>query len=324
MARALLLFAAAVILGLGLFAGEGFNYRAPGPRDSEAVVLIPPGAGLAGIGDRLQAANVIKNSLLYQLGVRMRGQAALLKAGEYAIPARASMAEITALLISGRVVLHRLTAAEGLTSAMIVTLVKDDPVLAGDVGPVPPEGSLLPETYLFARGMTRSALLAKMKQAQTDFLDAHWAKRASGLPFQTKEQAIILASIVEKETAIASERRHIAAVFINRLKRGMKLQSDPTIIYGLTRGYPLGRAIPQSEIDAPTPFNTYVIPALPPSPICNPGKDSILAVLNPIASDDLYFVADGHGGHVFAPTNAEHEKNVARWRKIRSERAKMP
>ncbi|OJU55935.1 MAG: aminodeoxychorismate lyase, partial [Alphaproteobacteria bacterium 62-8] len=262
--------------------------------------------------------------LLYQLGVRMRGQAALLKAGEYAIPARASMAEITALLISGRVVLHRLTAAEGLTSAMIVTLVKDDPVLAGDVGPVPPEGSLLPETYLFARGMTRSALLAKMKQAQTDFLDAHWAKRASGLPFQTKEQAIILASIVEKETAIASERRHIAAVFINRLKRGMKLQSDPTIIYGLTRGYPLGRAILQSEIDAPTPFNTYVIPALPPSPICNPGKDSILAVLNPIASDDLYFVADGHGGHVFAPTNAEHEKNVARWRKIRSERAKMP
>jgi UPF0755 protein len=189
-------------------------------------------------------------------------------------------------------------------------------VLVGAAGAVPEEGSLLPETYLFTRGMTRTQLLNKMHEAQKELMDANWPARIGNLPIKTPREAIILASIVEKETGIPEERRHIAAVFENRLRLGMKLQSDPTIIYGITKGYPIGRRIRQSEITGATPYNTYVIPGLPAGPICNPGKDAILAVLNPEASDDLYFVANGTGGHVFSATMAEHEKNVANWRKI--------
>jgi len=197
---------------------------------------------------------------------------------------------------------------------MVFKLVSADPVLLGEAGPVPEEGSLLPETYLFTRGETRRGLLDKMAKAQAKDLDAQWTARAQGLPFKSAREAVILASIVEKETALPEERRHVAAVFLNRLKIGMRLQTDPTVIYDLTRGYPLGRGIKQSELDAATPHNTYVIAGLPPGPICNPGKDSIAAVLKPDQSDDLFFVATGHGGHVFASTISQQARNVAAYR----------
>jgi UPF0755 protein len=189
-------------------------------------------------------------------------------------------------------------------------------VLSGAVSEIPPEGSLLPETYSFARGTSRDQILAQMKAGHDRLMAELWPKRAAGLPFKTEEQAVILASIVEKETGVADERPHVAAVFINRLKRGMLLQSDPTVIYGLTRGTPLGRGLKESELHRATPYNTYVKPGLPPTPIGNPGKASIEAVLHPADTKDLYFVADGSGGHVFARTLAQHRRNVRKWRRI--------
>jgi len=272
--------------------------------------------GLKGIAQALADQGVIVRPVVFQLGVRVTGKTALLKAGEYAIPAHASMREIAEILIAGKSIQHKVTVAEGLTSQMVYDIVKHAPDLKGDAGPVPPEGSLLPETYLFQRGETRAAIIAKMQKARTELVDRLWETRAAELPIRTKEEALVLASIVEKETGIAAERPHIASVFVNRLRIGMRLESDPTIIYGITKGYPIGRRINRSEIDAATPYNTYVIAALPPEPICNPGKDAIAAVLNPIESKDLYFVADGTGGHVFAETVEEQTKNVAAWRKI--------
>ncbi|MDE3117049.1 MAG: endolytic transglycosylase MltG [Pseudomonadota bacterium] len=319
----LLLIAAAALAGA--FAWERMNFVAPGPKAAkgeETVVLIQPGEGVSAIAQDLARAHVVENATLFGLGVRIRGVGGRLKAGEYAIPSRASMADVAGILMAGTSIEHKLTVAEGLTSQMAYDLVKADPVLTGDAGPVPLEGSLLPETYLFTRGTTRAQLIARMMKAEDDLLMKLWAGRDKDLPLKTPLEAVILASVVEKETAIPAERAHIAAVFENRLKLGMKLQSDPTIIYGLTRGLPLGRGIRESEIAKPTAYNTYIITGLPPGPICNPGRDSLYAVLHPEKSKDLYFVADGDGGHVFAATMAEHQKNVARWRKIeRAEKA---
>ncbi|HEX2593339.1 MAG TPA: endolytic transglycosylase MltG [Rhizomicrobium sp.] len=310
---AFVLFAAAVI-GFGWF-WEKYNFeQAPGPADHATVVLIDAGSGVKAIAGKLKAANVISDENLFALGVRIRGSR--LKAGEYEFPAHATMAQAAEIMASGHSIQHKITAAEGLTSQMIYDLVKSDPVLVGDPGPVPDEGTLLPETYLFTRGTTRAQILAQMHAAQAKFLEEHWAGRAQPLPYGTKDEVIVLASIVEKETGIASERAHIAGVFVNRLNTGMKLQSDPTIIYGITRGYPLGRRIKESEITALTPYNTYVIPGLPSAPICNPGKDAIAAVLNPQTTEDVFFVANGTGGHAFAKTVDEQNRNVAAWRKI--------
>jgi peptidoglycan lytic transglycosylase G len=308
-----------VILVAGIGEWIFASFSAPGPaakHGSETVVLVKSGVGLRGVAQSLADAGVIYRADIFQAGVRLNGETAALKAGEYAIPSHASMHDIMDILIAGHSIEHRLTIAEGLTSQMAYDVVKGDPALTGDAGPVPAEGSLLPETYLFTRGTTRAELIQKMEAAQKALLGQLWKQRAPGLPVKTPQEAVILASIVEKETSIPAERRHIASVFVNRLKLGMKLQSDPTIIYGITKGYPLGRRILQSEIDRPTPFNTYAIAGLPPLPICNPGKDSIEAVLNPDDTKDLYFVADGTGGHVFAATADEQAKNVAKWRKI--------
>ncbi|HXR95296.1 MAG TPA: endolytic transglycosylase MltG [Rhizomicrobium sp.] len=294
----------------------------PGPLSHPAVILIPPKTSTHDIATKLEGAGVVANAFVYEGEVRVRSQAAKVKAGEYAVPAHASMADVTAIMVLGKSIQHKITVAEGLTSDMAYKLVVENPVLVGDAGPQPKEGALLPETYLFTRGTTRQEILARMEKAETKFLGQHWAGRAEGLPFASPEQAVILASIVEKETALSEERRHVAAVFLNRLKAGMKLQSDPTIIYGISKGYPLGRPILESEIEGATPYNTYVIQGLPPTPICNPGKDSLAAVLDPEQSDDLYFVANGKGGHVFAATEAEHQRNVAAWRAI--ERANDP
>jgi UPF0755 protein len=313
------LVVALVLLTAGVAEWTFAGFAAPGPaapHGSETIVLIKSGAGIRGIAQTLNDARVVYKPWLFQIGVRLHGETAALKAGEYAIPSHASMFDIMNILISGKSIEHKVTIAEGLTSQMAYNIVKDDPVLVGDAGPLPPEGTLLPETYLFMRGATRGEIIDKMKTAQKTLLDELWEKRAPGLPIKTKEEAVVLASIVEKETGIAAERRHVASVFVNRLRIGMKLQSDPTIIYGITKGYPLGRRIRQSEIDRATPYNTYAIAGLPMEPICNPGKDALAAVLNPAQSKDLYFVADGTGGHIFSATVDQQNKNVAKWRII--------
>lgn len=322
MRRFLSILLVLAIVGFGAYAYERTDFTSAGPEAhggaASTVVLVEPGDRLSAISSKLQAAGAVSNGMMFGLGVRLRGESSELKAGEYAIPSKASMDDIAAILMSGHSIEHKVTAAEGLTSKMIYDIVDADPVLTGDAGPVAAEGTLLPETYLYTRGTTRGEIVQRMHDAQDKFLRRTWDAREQGLPFTTPAQALILASIVEKETSIPEERRHIAAVFINRLRQGMKLQSDPTIIYGITRGYPLGRGIRQSEISAPTPYNTYAVNGLPPTPICNPGKDSIAAVLNPESSQDLYFVANGTGGHVFTPSIAEHERNVAHWRQIES------
>jgi UPF0755 protein len=221
------------------------------------------------------------------------------------------------LIVSGKELVFKLSVPEGWTTAQVIARVAAHESLTGDITQTPPEGAILPDTYVFRRGMTRDALLLEMRAAQAKILDEMWAKRAPDLPFTTKEEALTLASIVEKETAIAAERPQVAAVFINRLRAGMRLQSDPTIIYGITKGKSkLERPILKSDIQERTPYNTYRIAGLPPTPIDNPGKESIAAVLNPIDSKALYFVADGSGGHVFAETLDEHRKNVRKWRVV--------
>ena len=302
------------LLAAGAAGWALLSWNAPGPGSNPGVILIQPGTRTHAIATQLEDAGLVRRGLVFEFDLRLKKLASRLKAGEYAIPPRASMAEIAAILESGKSIQHKLTAAEGLTSDMIWKLVAADEVLLGDAGPVPEEGTLLPETYLFTRGTTRKELLARMAKAQSDYLARIWPGRATGLPYTTLREAVVLASIVEKETALAQERPHIAAVFVNRLKAGIRLQSDPTIIYGITKGYPLGRAIKESEITGATPYNTYVITGLPPAPIANPGKEALAAVLKPDASSDLYFVANGRGGHVFAATIAEHARNVIAWR----------
>ena len=304
-----------IAAGVGLWANAAWDQSGPqAPSGNETVILVPPHTRAHATAEELERRGVVKNALVFEFDLRIRGLADKIKAGEYAFPSHASMQQVATILVEGRSIQHKLTAAEGLTSEMIWRLVKADAVLTGDAGPAPREGTLLPETYLFTRGETRAHLLAKMARAQDAFVAEKWEGRASSLPLANQREAIILASIVEKETALPRERRHIASIFVNRLKIGMRLQTDPTIIYDLTRGYPLGRGIRQSELAAATPYNTYVIAGLPPGPICNPGKDSIAAVLNPETGNDLYFVATGHGGHAFAATIAEQARNVAAYR----------
>lgn len=309
-----LVFIVALIGGAWFW--EQQNYAAPGPSEKYTVVMVEPGDHVGLIAQHLTHAGVIANTDLFRLGLRIRNLQGTLKAGEYGFPAHVSMADVQGILASGKSIQHKITAAEGLTSQMIVDIVKADPVLLGDAGAVPDEGTLLPETYLFTRGTTRAKIIAQMRKAQKDVLAKLWPSRAGGLPIHTMDQAITLASIVEKETALPDERRHVAAVFVNRLRMGMKLQSDPTIIYDITKGYPLGRGIRESELLRASPHNTYAIPGLPPTPICNPGKDSIAAVLNPAVSNDLFFVANGKGGHVFSASVSDQNRNVANWRQI--------
>jgi len=257
MRRLFLVLLVLAVIGAGVVEWANAAWTEPGPppvQGAQTVVLIAPRSRIHDIAQQLQDAHVLNYAPAFEFDLRLRQLGDKLKAGEYAIPSKASMADIAAILMSGKSIQHKLTAAEGLTSDMIWKLVNADPVLTGDAGPAPEEGTLLPETYLFTRGTTRAQLLERMRAAQQQFLSTHWSGRDAGLPFQQPAQAVILASIVEKETALAEERRHIASVFVNRLKADMKLQSDPTIIYGLTRGYPLGRGIRESEISGPTPY----------------------------------------------------------------------
>ncbi|MBX9759267.1 MAG: endolytic transglycosylase MltG, partial [Beijerinckiaceae bacterium] len=245
-----------------------------------------------------------------------------IKAGEYEVPAHTSMQALVELLQSGKVVQRRLTIPEGMTTPEVLELVRKTEALTGDITLDVKEGDLLPETYFYSRDDTRDGLLLRMKEAMEKALDEAWRKRAAGLPLANKREALILASMIEKETAVPAERTRVAAVFINRLRRRMKLESDPTTIYGLTEGKaPLGRDLTRADLQSNTPFNTYVIAALPRGPICNPGRASIVAATNPARDRSLYFVADGQGGHAFATTLLEHNRNVERWRQIQREKA---
>lgn len=314
----------ALFLGLiglaGLFYYAKAEFDGPGPLTHSTVVTIPKGEGVNAIASRLEREGIISDRRLFVAATFYFGAQAKLKAGDYAIEARASMRDVLDTLVEGRAILYSVTIPEGFTSQQVVERLKEHPELSGEITEVPPEGSLLPETYRFARNTDRMDLIRRMQDAQKRFLDKVWESRAKDLPISTKEEAVILASIVEKETGRADERARVAAVFLNRLRRGMKLASDPTIIYGLVGGRgSLGRPILQSELDKQTPYNTYLIKGLPPTPIANPGRAAIEAVLRPSDTKDLYFVADGTGGHVFAASLAEHRKNVARWREIEKE-----
>lgn len=310
--------------------GTGFavyNYTGPGPLEEEKAVLIERGSGVRAIADTLARENVMRYPLLFKIAARLTDAHADLKAGEYLFPARVPMAAVLRMLREGDVLNRSVTIPEGLTSFQIVRILNRVEALEGDIAHVPEEGSLLPETYQYIKGDTRSDKIARMQAAMKETLEELWPARVDGLPFGTLEEAVTLASIVEKETGVAKERRRVAGVFLNRLRKGIALQSDPTVIYALTGGEmkedgqgPLGRRLLKKDLETDSPYNTYKYPGLPPGPIANPGRASLEAVLNPEEHDFLYFVADGTGGHVFAKTLAEHNANVARWRKIRRER----
>ena len=318
----ILMMAGAGLGGLYLYAMNEFEK--PGPAAAEGLeqttYTLPRGHGLIRIANDLEDLGVISDGRIFRFGVTRHEVAGALKAGEYAIPSGASMLEIMRILEEGKSILYKLTVPEGLTSAQIIRLVNAHETLVGEIEETPPEGTLLPETYLFQRGTTAVDIVDQMSAAATETIDRLWEERAEDLPIKSKEEAIILASIVEKETGLAGERARVASVFINRLKRGMRMESDPTIIYGLTQGEPLGRGLRKSELERETPYNTYIIARLPPTPIANPGRASIAAVLNPAETKDLYFVADGTGGHAFAQTYSQHRRNVAAWRRIERER----
>jgi UPF0755 protein len=302
--------------GAALFFGKQ-RFETPGPLAEDKVVNIPRGLGIRDISDLLQREGVIDQPYVFMGGIialKARGE---LKYGEYQFTQRASLAEVVDTIVEGKVVQHALTVPEGLTSEQIVARLLETDALTGQIKEIPHEGTLLPETYRFTRGMARELIIQRMQQAHRRVLQEVWEHRMQDLPVKTPEQLVTLASIVEKETGRADERTRVAAVFVNRLKTRMRLQSDPTIIYGLTGGKgSLGRPILKSEIEQPTPYNTYVIDGLPPGPIANPGRASLEAAANPARTKELYFVADGAGGHVFSDNYAEHQKNVVRLRGI--------
>jgi UPF0755 protein len=309
----------AVASGIALVAGKQ-RFDAPGPLSDDRVVNIPRGVGIRDIADVLVREGVIDQSWVFVGGVFVLKAREDLKAGEYQFKAHASLRDVVATIVDGRVVMHPFTMPEGLTSEQIVARLMDDDVLTGNVKEMPREGSLLPDTYNFARGMTREQMIQHMQQAQQRVVKEVWDHHAADLPIKSADQLVTVASIIEKETGKAEERTRVAAVFINRLKQKMRLQSDPTIIYGLVGGKgTLGRPIMKSEIDQPTPYNTYQIDGLPPGPITNPGRASLEAAANPARTRELYFVADGTGGHLFAETYEQHQKNVARLRQIESD-----
>jgi UPF0755 protein len=309
----------ALAAGVALFVGKQ-RFEAAGPLPADRIVNIPRGSGMRDIADILSRDGVIDQSWLFIGGVLVLKAREDLKAGEYEFKAHSTMRDVVATIVEGKVVAHQVSLPEGLTSQQIVARLLQDDVLAGDIKEIPREGSLLPDTYNFARGINREQMIQRMQQAQQRLLREVWDHRSPDLPLKTPEQLVVLASLIEKETGKPDERSRVAAVFVNRLKQKMRLQSDPTIIYGLVGGKgTLGRPIMKSEIEQPTPYNTYVIDGLPPGPIANPGRASLEAAANPARTRELYFVADGTGGHVFAETYEQHQRNVTRLRSIESD-----
>ena len=307
--------------GAGLYTKVQFDQA--GPLATERVLPIGAGAGLTTIAEALEESGIISSRWVFRVAVTVFGNQGNLQAGEYLIPAEASMREIMDLMVEGDTVVYAVSIPEGLTSEQIVARLLANEILTGDIADIPGEGALLPETYQFSRGDSRQSILDRMIRDRDRAVADIWNRRAKGLPIASPAELVILASIVEKETGIADERSRVAAVFINRLNIGMRLQSDPTIIYGVYGGAgpPPGHIILQSELNRQTGYNTYQIDGLPPGPIANPGVAALEAVANPSQTSDLFFVADGTGGHVFAETLEEHQRNVARYRQIQAQQA---
>jgi len=309
--------------GVALYFGkQAFNE--PGPSANGDTFLVKPNTGVQDIAEQLERRGLISDARIFRIGVRASGNNAALKAGEYEIKPRASMSDIMELMKSGKSVMYSLTIPEGLTVEQALQRVAEQDALTGDMpATTPPEGSLATDTLRFTRGATRQQMIDKLLADQKKLVDEVWQRRAPDLPLANVDDFVTLASIVEKETGRGDERSRVAAVFLNRLAKGMRLQSDPTIIYGLFggKGKPADRPIYQSDIDKQTPYNTYMINGLPPTPIANPGRAALEAVANPSKTDDLYFVADGTGGHVFAATLEEHNQNVARYRALQKKQA---
>ena len=316
----LLIVGLVVLFGIATWAQR--SYRDPGPLAAPIDFQVARGATLGEVAAGLAKAGAIRDETVFRIAARYADLDAGLKYGEYQIPAGASMEDVLKLLNQGGNVVRRVVVPEGLTSWQVVELLNARDDLTGAVATLPPEGSLAPAGFDFQRGDDRTGLIERMQAEQKAILDAAWASRAPDLPLASEEELLTLASIVEKETAVPDERRRVASVFVNRLKRGMRLQTDPTVIYGITEGKgALGRGLRATELAQATPYNTYVRAGLPPTPIANPGKAAIEAAADPEPDDFLYFVADGTGGHAFARTLEEHNRNVANWRRIEGQRA---
>lgn len=302
---------ALIYWGVGQFEGAG-------PLQAETTYVVPRNSGLQTIASGLEREGVISDATVFEYGVRFAGTASDLKAGEYAFAPGASMREVMEKLREGRSIMHSVTIPEGWTAERAFERIAAEPSLTGDMPEMVPEGTLMPDTYLFQRGLTRKEIVRRMREAQNKLVAEIWETRADDLPIDDIGQFLTLASIVERETGIAGERPHVASVFVNRLRKGMRLQSDPTFLYGVYggAGKPSGKPVTQSDIDSDTPYNTYKIKGLPPGPIALPGRAALEAVANPLETKDIYFVADGTGGHVFAETLDEHNRNVRDYRAL--------
>ena len=311
------------LCGIFLLCGAGaiwgfYQFSAPGPLKSEVSIIIERGNGIDSISRILEKAGVLDTPFVFQIAARLYNVDKDLKAGEYAFSQSLSPKEVLKLLQSGKTVIRKITLAEGLTTTEILAILEKTEGLQGIVPPILEEGTLLPETYHYSFGDSRQDIIHRMEADLRKLVNTLWNKRKPNLPFLSADEAVVVASIVEKETALPSERPRIAAVFINRIRKGMRLQSDPTVVYGLTKAIgPLGRRLTKSDLKFSTPYNTYLIRGLPPGPIANPGSASIQAVLQPLQTEELYFVANGKGGHSFAKSLKEHNRNVALWRKIK-------
>lgn len=293
----------------------------PGPLIEEATLIIEAGSGVRTIAAQLADEGVIERPWLFALATRYLDVQRALQAGEYAFPAGTTLRQTVMRIAQGRTVIHGITIPEGLTSKQIVMLLRADTRLDGKITTIPAEGTLLPETYGFSRGDSREGILARMREAMAETLSTLWRQRAADLPLDSKREAVTLASIVEKETGVADERAMVAGVFLNRLRRGMRLQADPTVVYALTGGAEtLDRPLLRKDWQTDSPYNTYRVDGLPPGPIANPGRASLAATLQPASHDYLYFVADGSGGHAFAKSLREHNRNVSKWRAVHRER----
>lgn len=309
-----------IAVGGGFFYVKGQAAQA-GPHDFEVRVVVDAGSSVTTIADNLVREGVVKDALVFRLWARARDQHRRLRAGEFAVPANASSDDVLKLLVSGKTVVRKLTLPEGLTMTEALILVQDAEGLKGPITAIPDEGWLLPETYHYSWGDERVDMVLNMSVAMEDAVNEVWAERPKGFALKSRLELLTLASIVEKETAVAKERPMIAAVFFNRLNKGMRLQSDPTVVYALTEGSgPLGRALTRDDLKADSSYNTYQVKGLPPGPIALPGLAALQAVVNPATTDALYFVADGAGGHVFAKTLKQHNRNVAKWRKFKRTR----
>jgi UPF0755 protein len=316
-AGAVLALGVVCALSVGLWFARDFSR--PGAFETDTTFVVPRGASVSSVAAKLEAEGLITSASRFKLQARLFGGSAPVRAGEYQFPAGSSASAILESLQSGKVLVHRVTFPEGTPAVIVVDLLNAEEALTGAVD-VPPEGALLPDTYTFERGDTRQSIVDRAQTAMDKTFNELWEKRQTNLPFDTKAAALTLASIVEKETSKPDEYRRVAGVYVNRLRQGMMLQADPTVIYPVTKGRPLGRRIRQSELDAVNDYNTYAMVGLPKGPIAMPGRAALEATLNPEAHDYIFFVADGTGGHIFSRTYAEHNANVQKWRQLRREK----